>query len=267
VTRPNRETDLHHGTYGTTGYGTGPTPGSDDPEQIRRAIERTQVNLSTNVDALTEKVTPGRIVERRVERVRGTALRWKDRVMGSNPLQSGSSGWTAQGGGARDLAGQVTGSVSETASSAASSVADTASSAASSASDVASTAAGTVAEAPEMARRQTQGNPLAAGLIAFGAGWLISSLLPASRREQDLVSQARDRAGELGQPVAESARQVAAEVKDNLAQPAQQAVESVRSTATDAGRTVADEGRAAAGQVQGQAQESAGNVRQNASPT
>ena len=56
-------------------------------------------------------------------------------------------------------------------------------------------------------------------------------------------------------------------MKDNLAQPAQQAVESVRSTATNAGRTIADEGRAAAGQVQGQAQESAGNVRQNASPT
>jgi hypothetical protein len=55
-------------------------------------------------------------------------------------------------------------------------------------------------------------------------------------------------------------------VKDNLSEPAQQAVESVRSTATDAGRTVAEEGRAAAGQVQDQAQQSAGNVRQNTSP-
>jgi hypothetical protein len=129
---------------------------------------------------------------------------------------------------------------------------------------MASTAASAVAEAPQMARRQTQGNPLAAGLISFGAGWLIASLLPTTRREQELASQARDRAGELGQPVAEAARQVATEVKDNLAQPAQQAVESVRSTATEAGRTVTDEGRVAAEQVQGQAQESAGNVRQNA---
>ena len=44
-----------------------------DPDQIRREIERTQANLSTDVDALTEKVSPGRIVERRVNRVRGTA--------------------------------------------------------------------------------------------------------------------------------------------------------------------------------------------------
>jgi hypothetical protein len=265
VTHPNHGTDPNPASY-ETGTPTGP----DDPEQIRRAIEQTQANLSTNVDALAEKVTPGRIVERRVERVRGTALRWKDKVMGSSPvqgpLQPASPGWTPQGGGARDVAGQVTGAVSGTAYSAASTVSDATSSAASGASDMASTAASAVAEAPQMARRQTQGNPLAAGLISFGAGWLIASLLPTTRREQELASQARDRAGELGQPVAEAARQVATEVKDNLAQPAQQAVESVRSTATEAGRTVTDEGRVAAEQVQGQAQESAGNVRQNASP-
>jgi hypothetical protein len=271
VTHPNHGTDPNHATsasYGSTGYGTGATTSSDDPEHIRREIERTQANLSTDVDALTEKVTPGRIVERRVERVRGTAARWKDKVMGGNPLQPGTqSSWGAQGGGAHDVVGQVAASVSGTTSSAASTVSNTASSAAANVSDAASTAAGAVADAPQMARRQTQGNPLAAGLIVFGAGWLISSLLPAGRREQDLASQARDRASDLGRPVAEAARQVAAEVKDNLAQPAQEAVESVRSTATEAGRTVADEGRAAAGQVQGQAQESAGNVRQNASPT
>ncbi|WP_433282251.1 DUF3618 domain-containing protein [Pseudonocardia xinjiangensis] len=261
----NYGTRENYGLSGQPAPGTGAAVNTDDPDQIRREIERTQANLSTNVDALTEKVTPGRIVERRVERVRGTAGRWKDKVMGSNPLQSSTgSGWGGQGGGVRDTAGQVAGSVSGSASTAASSVSDTASSAASTVSDAASTAAGAVADAPHALRQQTQGNPLAAGLIAFGAGWLISSLLPASRREQELASQAKDRAG---QPVAEAAKQVAAEVKDNLAQPAQEAVESVRSTATDAGRTVAEEGRAAAERVQGQAQDSVGNVRQNASPS
>jgi hypothetical protein len=232
----------------------------DDPEQIRREIERTQDALSNDVDALTEKVTPGRIVERRVQRARGTAARWKDKVMGSNPMQSGT---------ARDTAQQVAGSVSGTASSAASSVSDAASGAASTvtgaASGAASTVTGAVSEAPQFARQQAQGNPLAAGLIAFGAGWLISSLLPATRREQELADQAKNKATELGRPVADAAKQAAIEAKENLAEPAQEAVESVRSTATDAGRTVADEGRAAAGNVQGQAQESAGNARQNTS--
>jgi hypothetical protein len=272
VTAENHPTTENYGTAGS--YGTSAGTNSDDPDQIRREIEQTQANLSTDVDALTEKVTPGRIVERRVERVRGTAARWKDKVMGSNPLQSGGgtitgthSSGVAVGGGARDAANQVAGTVSDTTSAAASTVSETASSAASTVSDTASTAAGVVADAPRMARQQARGNPLAAGLIAFGAGWLISSLLPASRREQELASQAKDRASDLGQPVAEAARQAATEVKDNLAQPAQEAVESVKSTATEAGRTVADEGRSAAEQVQGQAQDSAGNVRQNASPS
>jgi hypothetical protein len=272
VTAENHPTTQNYGMAGS--HGTSAGTNSDDPDQIRREIEQTQANLSTDVDALTEKVTPGRIVERRVERVRGTAARWKDKVMGSNPLRSGAGTITgthssggALGGGARGAASQIAGSVSDTTSSAASTVSDTASSAASAVSDTASTASAVVADAPRMARQQTQGNPLAAGLIAFGAGWLISSLLPASRREQELASQAKDRAGELGQPVAEAARQAATEVKDNLAQPAQEAVESVRSTATEAGRTVAEEGHAAAEQVQGQARDSAGNVRQNASPS
>jgi hypothetical protein len=54
------------------------------------------------------------------------------------------------------------------------------------------------------------GNPLAAGLIAFGAGWLVSSLLPATRREQELADQAKQVAQEKVQPVAQ---QVAAEVR------------------------------------------------------
>ena len=37
---------------------------SDDPDRIRQEIERTQSHLSADVNALTEKVTPGRIVAR-----------------------------------------------------------------------------------------------------------------------------------------------------------------------------------------------------------
>jgi hypothetical protein len=253
----------HDGTthYGTTHDGTAHDgTGASDPDQIRREIERTQSHLSSDVDALTEKVTPGRIVDRRMERARGAAARWKDKVMGSNPMHSSSHTVTgSHGGGGHD------GPSRASAHRLAESMSGTASSAASSMSDTASSAAGAMQEAPHAARQQAQGNPLAAGLIAFGAGWLISSILPASRREQELAEQARDRAGELGQPVAQAAKQVATEVRDHMAEPAQQAVESVRSTATDAGQTVADEGRSAAGQVQGTARDAAGNVTQSAS--
>jgi hypothetical protein len=215
---------------------------TDDPDQLRREIERTQRNLSTDVDLLTEKVTPGRIVHRKVNRTRRAMTSLRDRVMGTaNDTVSTAS----------DRVGGAASSVSDTASNAASSVADTA-----------SEAAQAVGRAPEAVRRGTEGNPLAAGLIAFGAGWLISSLAPASRKEQELADQATTWAREHGQPIAE---QVAGQVKDTLAEPAQQAVESVRSTATDAASTVADETRSAAGSVTDRAKEAKDSVQEQRS--
>ena len=216
---------------------------ASDPEQIRREIERTQAALSQDVDALTDKVTPGKIVERRVDRARDAATKLKEKVMGSDPHGSGGYG----GGGVRSAVCDAADRVSGTASSAASSV-----------QDAASTAADAVQQAPQAIRRQTRGNPLAAGLIAFGAGWLVSSLLPASRREQELADQAKQVAQEKVQPVLQ---QVAGEVGDNLREPAQQAAESVKATAQDAKDTVADEGRSAAQDVSGRAQHATGTVR------
>ena len=220
---------------------------SSDPDEIRREIERTQANLSQDVDALTDKVTPSRIVERRVDRARDTVGRLKDKVMGDNPTNSGQH----FGGGVQGAASTAADRVSGTASSAASSV-----------QDAASTAAGAVQEAPRAIRRQARGNPLAAGLIAFGAGWLVSSLLPASRREQELGDQAKQVAQEKVQPVVQ---QVASEVGDNLREPAQQAVASVRSTAQDATDTVTAEGRAATQDVSGRAQDATDTLRSTSS--
>jgi len=236
---------------------------ASDPDEIRREIERTQANLSQDVDALTEKVTPSKIVERRVDRARDTATRLKDKVMSTNPLQpSGTVSGHHSGGGVAGTASQAADRLSGTASSATSSVQGAASTAAGAVQDAASTAAGAVQQAPQAIRRQARGNPLAAGIIAFGAGWLISSLLPASRQEQELADQAKQVAQEKVQPVLS---QVASDVGDNLREPAQQAVESVRSTAQEAGQTVANEGRSAAQGVQGRAQDAAGTVRSNAS--
>jgi len=240
----------------TSPYSTSAPTGtsSSDPEAIRREIERTQAALSTDVDALAEKVNPSRIAQRRVDRVRGTASRWKDKVMGSDPHPGYTTGTYGAGPSVSDRAHHLAGSASDT-------IGGTAQSAASTVSDTASQAASTVhdavQQAPQAVVRQTRGNPLAAGLIAFGAGWLVSSLLPASQREQELAEQAKQHASELGKPLADAAKEVASEMQE----PAQQAVESVRATATDAGQTVLDEGRSAAQDVQDHAQDAAGTVQ------
>ena len=181
---------------------------SSDPDVIRRQIEDTRRELSYDVDALNEKVNPARVVDRRVTAAKGKISSLKEKVMGT----AQDTTYHAQG-----VASNAAGSVQSAASNAAGSVQSAASSAAGTVQDAASSAATAVQQAPDAIVRQTQGNPLAAGLIAFGVGWLVSSLLPASQKEQELAQQA------------ESAFK---EHKDALLEPAKQAKTSVQSTAT-----------------------------------
>jgi hypothetical protein len=213
---------------------------STDPDQIRSEIDQTQRELSADVDALTEKISPQRIVERRVRRTRTAMTNVKDSIMGSTSDAYHTTG-SASGVGE---------SVSARASAARDTVAGTASS-----------AVDTVRSAPDMARRGARGNPLAAGLIAFGAGWLLSAMLPASEPEQQVASQVKDFATEQGRPVAEQLGQAGQQAAQELKESAQQRAEVVRETAADAASTVTGEAQSAASDVADQAQQAAGQVR------
>src|ERR1700753_1323821 len=109
---------------------------TSDPDQIRSDIERTQLNLGADVDALTDKVSPPRSVERRVQRTRSAMTSFKDRIMG------GTSGHTSN--------------LSDTVGSSASSAKDSVAGAASSAADAAGSA-------PDVARPRPRGHPPPAG--------------------------------------------------------------------------------------------------------
>jgi len=197
------------------------------PEQIQRNIELTRASLSADVDRLSEKVSPSKVVGRRVDRLKGTATSVKDRVMGSPD----------SGSGPRGAGGSMSSGVSS-AKDAVNNVASTVGDAASSVTDAA-------AAAPQTVRRQTQGNPLAAGVVAFGIGWLISSLPPATEREQQVAKLAQDKASELGEPLKDKAQEVAG----NLQEPLQHSVEQVKSAATDATTQTAEQVKSAAADV------------------
>jgi hypothetical protein len=169
------------------------------PEQIQRDIENTRESLRTDVDRFTEKVSPGRVVGRRVDRVKGGASSIRERVMGALP---------------------DTGQMKNTASS----VGETA------------------ASAPQAVRRQTQGSPLAAGVVAFGVGMVLSSLIPASERERELVQAGEAKAKA---PVQEKASEMAGELRE----PVQRAAQQVKDTATQAASDTADQAKSAAGDV------------------
>jgi Protein of unknown function (DUF3618) len=220
---------------------------STDPDQIRSEIDQTQRELSADMDALTEKLSPQRIVERRVRRGRLAMTNVKDKIMGSTSD-------------AYQTAGSATSSAGDSVSARASAARDTAA-------DAASSAVDTVRSTPDTIRRRTTGNPLAAGLVAFGAGWLLSSLLPASEPEQQVATQVKDFATEQGRPVARQLGEAGQEAAQELRESAQQRAETVRQTAADAASTVKGEAQSAASDVKGQAQESTSRVRDQAGPT
>jgi cell division septum initiation protein DivIVA len=223
---------------------------TSDPEQIRVSIAQTQQNLSADVDALTEKVSPPRIVERRVQRARSAMTSMKERIMGSVVGQTSGLG---------DMGRSSASSAKDTVSSSAASAKDAVVAKASSAADMASSA-------PELARAHTRGNPLAAGLIAFGAGWLIASLLPATEPEQQVASQVKDLAAEKGRPVAQQLSQAGQEAAQQLRESAQQRAQSVKETAVDAASAVADEAQSQATDIAGHAQEAGARVTEQARP-
>ncbi|SEK84152.1 Protein of unknown function [Blastococcus sp. DSM 46786] len=214
---------------------------SSDPDVIRRQIEDTRRELSYDVDALNEKVNPSRVVDRRVTAAKGRMTSLKERVMGSAHDTTSSAQHRAS-----DAAGSVQGATSN---------------AAGSVQDAASSAVGAVQQAPDTIVRQAQGNPLAAGLIAFGAGWLVSSLLPATQKEQELAHQAETALRENKDALLQPAKEAAQEMGEQLKPAAQHAVEEVKSTAQDASETVKQEGQSAAQDVQGQAQQSKESVQ------
>jgi len=183
------------------------------PEQIQRDIEGTRRELSTDVDRLAEKVSPGRVVSRRVDRVKSGASGLRERVMGTLPDPQ-----------------QVKGRAGD----AASTVGDTAS-------NVVSSAGEAVAGAPQAVRRQAQGNPLGAGLVAFGVGLVLSSLIPATDAEKQMASRAEDtmreplqeKAKEMAAPLAESAQQSAQQLKETASSAASETMGDARSAAED----------------------------------
>jgi len=201
-----------------------------DPDQIREEIRVTRSELSSDVNALAESVKPGNVARRQVDKVRDAAVSTKDRVMGSAP------------------------DVGSAKHSAATKVSD----AASTMTDVASSAGDAVTSSPQLVRAKTQGNPLAAGLIAFGAGWLVASLIPASEREQQAAAALKDNV----EPIKQEVTSVAREAADNLREPAQQAVDSVKQTAAEAVENTKQEGTSAAQHVKTEARDAAGTVQE-----
>ncbi|MFD3685407.1 DUF3618 domain-containing protein [Nocardiopsis sp. NPDC058631] len=174
-------------------------------DRIRQDIELTRAELTQDTDKLVSRANPRTEIDRRTRQVRHRAQEMKDRVMGSMP--SGSDG-DSTGSAIRQNAGQL---------------------------------ADTVRSAPQQAAQQTRGNPLAAGLIAFGAGLLAASLLSESKAEQRAAQQVQNRAGGMIEPVEQAVSESVDRVKEQATESARDAGEQLKESASEKAQSTGEQ--------------------------
>jgi gas vesicle protein len=190
-------------------------------EELRSDIEERRRNMTGTVDAIEDRVMPGRIIDRRKRATRQWWHDTRDRVMGT----SGDAMQRTKGR-VQDMAEDV------------------------------EQVAGKVTDAPAQVAEQTRGAPLIAGGIAFGIGALLALVVPetdSERRAGEAIapqlSAATDAMKDVGQHALNTAKGAAQEAVGELKESAGEHAGQVAEEAKDAGREVAGEAKRAGSQV------------------
>jgi gas vesicle protein len=180
-------------------------------EELRSDIERRRENMSGTVDAIEDRVLPGRIIDRRKRAARSWLGNTKERVMGT-------------GEGVRERVSDATDTVTSSAQHMAEGV----------------------TEAPSQLMDQARGAPLVAGAVAVGVGAMLALVLPESESERRIaqtlepqISAVADAAKSASQQTLEaakgSAQEAAGELKDDATEHAQDVAEQAKGAAHEVG--------------------------------
>lgn len=253
-------------------------------EDVRRDIEETRDELGSTLEAIGDRVAPKKVVGRVKSNVAGKVEDVKDRVSPLRLVRRGTDGVrnslrSRNGGGdsadpngfalpsARANGGGNGGSprstkelasrAGETAGSVASRAGETADSVAARVGDAAGSVADQARSAPTSLRQRAEDNPLVAGLVVFGGGFLLATRLAPSERERRLTVQAKERL----QPVRERALETGRGMAEDLKGVAQDGVNEVRARALGAATQVKDEALVLAEKVKEDARTSAEQVK------
>ena len=197
---------------------------SNNPDEIRADIERTRRELGQDVDALAEKVSPTKAVSRQTNRIKDGFIHAKENIMGSPEQHRHEPSLGDRAHGVIDDAQHA------------------------------------LQQAPAQLRGRTAGNPLAAGLIAFGAGLLLSSLIPASRVEQRAAEGLKEQAA----PLVDEAKQAAQQLREDLEPAAREAAGSVKESAAEAASHLKEQGTDTAQDLKAESQDAARQVKDTA---
>jgi gas vesicle protein len=179
-----------------------------EQDQLEQRVRYQRREMEGTLDEIGDRVNPRSVYDRQRRNMRAKVSGWRERLMGSPDY--GSDGSSGDGR--------------------------------------LSQAADAVSHAPDAIRQQTRGNPLAAGLVAFGAGLLAGSVMPETDVERRAVreaepqmrrvaEEAKDVARDIGEDVKESAVHQAEELKET----AKESAEHVKESAQESGQHVRDD--------------------------
>lgn len=175
-------------------------------EELRSEIAAKREDIGRDIETIEDRVMPGRIIHRRQTAFRMKAQGVRDKVMGVRDAAGGAL--HNAGGGVTHAAGNVTHAAHATGSS---------------------------------AQGAAQGNPLVAGIVAFGAGVIVSSLLPPSQAERNAASRAQHalegaaaELGSAGHQVVEEVKPAAKQAVGEVQEHAQESMSSVKEGAKEA---------------------------------
>ena len=194
---------------------------AQESDELRQQIDSQRAEISGTVSEIENRVRPSRIAARSSDRLKHRMTGWRDAVFGG--ADDRRSPYGDESGYGYGTTGYGTGGDGSSENGMAHR-----------ASDAASSAADSIRHSPEFARRETRGNPLAAGAIALGAGWLVAGLLPESRQERKLVQRAEPKLAEA----AATAKSEGAAVAEEMREPAKEAAKELQDTSKDAARHV-----------------------------
>ena len=175
--------------------------GSSENE-LKQEAQTQRARMSETLEAIGDRVSPERMVERRKAAIGQSVRKVKDTVMGSRDYEEPRLAHM------RDQAGNAVSSAAER-----------------------------VQHTPDMIANQARGNPLAAGVVAFGAGMLLATLFPETPTEHRLLDAAQPQM----QQAAEGLKEAGKELAEDAKQHGQDAAEELKSAGSDAASSVKDQ--------------------------
>lgn len=188
--------------------------------ELKQEAEQQRYRMGETLDAIGDRLSPERIIDRRKAAFGQRVRIVRESVMGSPGYDEPVT---------QRLRGQ-------------------ASDAMHTATETMQSAGERVQNAPSAIADQARGNPLAAGMIAFGFGVLLASVFPKSRTEQRLVSEAKPQLRQAAEELKDAGRDVASGAKDR----ARAAADEVKTAATEASSNVRDQAEQSADRIQEQ---------------